>query len=64
MALWKFGQPFNKHEMMAIYCYGQAVGGMVFIKHQLLFSSLFYIVKCSKNRHRINIRPYGGKFYH
>ena len=28
------------------------------------FSSLFYIVKCSENRHKINIRPHGGKFYH
>ena len=26
MALWKFGQLFNKQDMMAIYCWGQAVG--------------------------------------
>ena len=27
MAFWKFGQPFNKQDMMAIYYKGQAVGG-------------------------------------
>ena len=37
MALWKFGQPRNKQGMMAIYCKGQAVGGIVFYKHQLQF---------------------------
>ena len=35
MARWKFGQPFNKQDMMAICCKGQAVGGIVFYKHQL-----------------------------
>ena len=35
MALWKFGQHFNKQDMMAIYCQAQAVGGIVFYKHQL-----------------------------
>ena len=28
-------QPFNKQDMMAIYCYGQAVSGIVFYNHQL-----------------------------
>ena len=35
MALWKFGQPFNKQDMMAIYCKKQAIGGIIFYKHQL-----------------------------
>ena len=45
MALWNFLEKkiikhensnlFNKQDMMAIYCYGQAVGGIVFYKHQL-----------------------------
>ena len=33
--VWKFGQPFNKQNMMAIYWERQAVGGIVFYKHQL-----------------------------
>ena len=37
--LWPFENlaniKFNKQDTMAIYCYAQAVGGIVFYKHQL-----------------------------